>query len=63
VSYHLMPLYMNSKLVASISPALKKRKQGKTCFNFKKLPEPEVEAELTRLTRAGLEWYAAQNWL
>jgi hypothetical protein len=35
VSFHLMPLYMSPKLTGRISPALKKRMQGKTCFNFK----------------------------
>ena len=35
VSYHLMPVYMNPVLQAKISPALKKRMQGKACFNFK----------------------------
>src|SRR5437660_497641 len=35
VSFHLMPLYMNDALTATISPDLKKRMQGKTCFNFK----------------------------
>jgi hypothetical protein len=35
VSFHLMPLYMCPALQKSISPALHKRMQGKTCFNFK----------------------------
>ena len=35
VSFHLMPLYMCPELNRTLSPALKKRKQGKTCFNFK----------------------------
>jgi hypothetical protein len=41
VSYHLMPLYMDRAFTESVSPALKKRMQGKTCFNFKKVfPRP-----------------------
>src|SRR5712692_5117878 len=41
VSFHLMPLYMCPVLTKSITPGLKKRMQGKTCFNFKTDPEPE----------------------
>ena len=63
VSFHLMPLYAAPKLVATISPQLKKRMQGKTCFNFKKVPEAELLTELERLTKAGLDAYAALDWL
>jgi hypothetical protein len=52
VSYHLMPVYMYPDLLESISPELKKRMQGKSCFNFKKLDEAQVE-ELARLTEQG----------
>lgn len=52
VSYHLMPVYMYPDLLESISPELKKRMQGKSCFNFKKLDEAQV-AELARLTEQG----------
>ena len=55
VSIHLMPLYMNPALTSTISPALKKRMQGKTCFNFKTAPEPELIAELERLPEASLK--------
>lgn len=54
VSFHLMPIYMNPKLQAAISPELKKRMQGKSCFNFTKV-EPEQIAELKKLTAAGFE--------
>lgn len=60
VSFHLMPLYMQR---TSISAALKKRMQGKTCFNFKSIPEPELIAELERLTEAGLKSWEAKKWL
>ncbi len=52
VSYHLMPVYMYPDLLDGISPVLKKRMQGKSCFNFKQLDEAQV-AELTRLTEQG----------
>jgi hypothetical protein len=62
-SFHLMPLYMNEGLTGSISPALKKHMQGKTCFNFKADPEPELLAELERLTEAGLRDWDEKKWL
>jgi hypothetical protein len=54
VSFHLMPIYMNPKLQATISPELKKRMQGKSCFNFTNVG-PEQIAELKKLTAAGFE--------
>jgi hypothetical protein len=63
VSFHLMPLYMCPSLNQDISPALKKRMQGKTCFNFKDLPEPELTAELKRLTDASIQLWAGKKWL
>jgi hypothetical protein len=58
-----MPLYMNAELTATISPALKKRMQGKTCFNFKSMPEQEILAELKRLIDAGYKEFRAKKWL
>lgn len=54
VSFHLMPLYMNPKLQAAISPELKKRMQGKSCFNFTRLDTGEI-SELKKLTKAGFD--------
>ena len=34
VSFHSMPIYCAPALQASLSPALRKRMQGKACFNF-----------------------------
>jgi len=63
VSYHLMPLYMNATLTNSISPALKKQMQGKSCFNFKTAPDRTTLKELERLTAASVDHWADQNWL
>lgn len=63
VSFHLMPLYMNEKLTATISPALKKRMQGKTCFNFKAAPEAEILEDLERLTHLGYDCFRDKNWV
>jgi hypothetical protein len=57
VSYHLMPLYMSAAMQARVTPALKKRMQGKTCFNFKALDEAAF-ADLAALTRAGAEAFS-----
>ena len=54
VSFYLMPVYMYPDLLKDISPALKKRMQGKSCFNFKRV-EPELFKELAALTKRGFE--------
>ena len=63
VSFHLMPLYMCPVLAKSVSPALKKRMQGKACFNFKTDPEPELIAALTRLTEAAFQQWSQKKWV
>jgi hypothetical protein len=62
VSYHLMPLYACPELAKMVSSDLKKRMQGKSCFNFR-APDEALFAELGELTKAGLEKYRAKNWL
>jgi hypothetical protein len=52
VSYHLMPVYVFPDLLDRISPELRKRMQGKSCFNFKRLDE-KLFRELARLTDKG----------
>jgi hypothetical protein len=52
VSFHLIPLYMSAVLEKEISPALKKRMHGKTCFNFKAVPNGELLADLEKVTAA-----------
>ncbi|MBM6580235.1 hypothetical protein ILT44_08585 [Microvirga sp. BT689] len=49
VAYHLIPLYEHPELGAGLSEPLQKRRQGKTCFNFKS-PDPELFQELENLT-------------
>jgi hypothetical protein len=61
VSLHLVPVYMYAELTNAISPELKKRKQGKGCFNFDKVPAPEIVKELTALTKKGAEFFAANK--
>ncbi len=63
VSFHLLPLYMDPVLTRDIPPALKKRMQGKACFNFKAEPEKELIRGLTQTIEAGLKQWAAKGWL
>ena len=60
VSFYLMPVYMYPELIDDISPELKKRMQGKSCFNFKKV-EPELFNELAELTQKGAERFKQEN--
>jgi hypothetical protein len=63
VSFHLLPLYMNQSLSGTISPALKKRMQGKACFNFKTAPNAALLTELERLTHAGFQFFDDKKWI
>jgi hypothetical protein len=52
-----MPVYSHPSLLADLSPALKKRQQGKSCFNLKS-PDPDLLAELEALTTKAAALYA-----
>jgi hypothetical protein len=52
VSFYLMSVYASPDLLKSMSPELKKRMQGKSCFNFKEVDE-KLFKELKQLTKAG----------
>jgi hypothetical protein len=54
VSYYLMPVYVEPSLLDGMSPELRRRMQGKCCFNFTKVDDA-LFAELEDLTRAGYE--------
>ena len=58
VSFYLMPVYASPELDAAVSPELRKRKQGKACFNFTKVDE-ELLAELETLAARGIRSYRA----
>ena len=62
VSFHLMPLYLKPELLESISPELKSRMQGKSCFNFSAV-EPALFKELTALTKASFGSYKEQGFV
>lgn len=53
VGYHLMPVYTNPTLLKDMSPDLRKRMQGKSCFNFKAVSKEQLK-ELDALTKRGV---------
>ena len=61
VSFYLMPVYALPG-VMKISPDLKKRMQGKSCFNFKVVDEQMFD-ELTRLTKLGAEKFSDARFI
>jgi hypothetical protein len=62
VSYHLFPVYVIPKLLDGVSPKLKKRMQGKSCFNFEAVDEPLFE-ELAQLTQKGYETFEQRGMI
>lgn len=54
VSVHLMPVYADPTLLDSISQALRKRMQGKSCFNFTSI-EPQLFEEMGQLIDTGVK--------
>jgi hypothetical protein len=61
VSFHLMPVYACSELTTAMSPELKKRMQGKSCFNFS-YPDEKLFKELAQLTRAGFKTFTSKKF-
>ena len=62
VSFHLMPVYVFPELLDDISPELKKRMQGKSCFNFKDVNRA-LFAELKTLAQKGYSAYSKAGYL
>jgi hypothetical protein len=62
VSFHLMPVYVKPDLLDSVSPELKARMQGKSCFNFA-ASEPKLFKELAALTKASFRSYKEQGYV
>ena len=62
VSFHLMPLYWDGSLAKKLSPELRKRMQGKSCFNFT-APDQRLFRELAKITAGGFALYRRKNLL
>lgn len=53
VSLYLMPVYTSPELMNNASVELKKRLQGKSCFNFKAPVDEQLLIELRKLMKVG----------
>jgi hypothetical protein len=62
VSFYLMSVYASPDLLEAMSPELKKRMQGKSCFNFKEV-DPRLFKELKTLTKAGAAKFSDRNFI
>jgi hypothetical protein len=62
VSFHLMPIYLWPELVEGVSDDLKRRMQGKSCFNFT-APEAALLSELAALTNLGFARYREAGYV
>ncbi|HSP64520.1 MAG TPA: hypothetical protein VLQ90_16135 [Pyrinomonadaceae bacterium] len=62
VSFYLMSVYASPELLKTMSPALKKRMQGKSCFNFKEVDE-KLFKELGKLTKAGATKFSSEKFI
>jgi len=61
VSFHLMPVYCCPEL-NRMSPALKKRMQGKACFNFTEVDEACFK-ELGAMVKSGYRLFRERKWV
>jgi len=62
VSFYLMSVYASPHLLKNISPELKKRMQGKSCFNFKEA-DKQMFGELKALTKDGAAKFSDKKYL
>jgi hypothetical protein len=62
VSFHLMALYCFPELSKAMSPALKKRMQGKACLNFTKV-DKDLFRELKALTKRGAAKFLSKDFV
>ena len=62
VSYYLMPVYSFPDLLEGMSPELKKRMQGKSCWNFRVVDEMLL-AELAAMTKKAYRRYVQEKWI
>jgi len=62
VSFHLMALYCFPELSKAMSPALKKRMQGKSCLNFTTV-DKDLFRELKALTELGAARFLSKEFV
>lgn len=62
VSFYLMSVYGCPDTMKNMSPELKRRMQGKSCFNFTEVDE-KLFKELATLTKAGAAQFNDGNFI
>ena len=62
VSYHLLSVYLEPGQLDDLSPDLRRRMQGKSCFNFTRVDDALFD-ELDALTTRGRDLYAERGLL
>ena len=62
VSFYLMTVYASPDMLKNISPELKKRMQGKSCFNFKEV-DKKLFGELRALTKDGAAKFSDKKYI
>lgn len=62
VSFHLMPIYVNPSLLDAVDLNLKKRMQGKSCFNFTSIDDKLIDG-LVALTESGYQYYVEESYI
>lgn len=62
ISFYLMPMVLYSDLARRVSLNLRKRMQGKSCFNFATVDD-RLFKELARLTKASFARYKADKYV
>lgn len=62
VAFHLMPVYVQPALLDSVSSNLKRRMQGKSCFNFTAI-DKKLFRELAGLVKSGYASYQEQGYV
>jgi hypothetical protein len=62
VSYHLIAVYAFPQLGKELSPELRRRMHGKSCFNFTQLDDATVE-ELSSVTARSVDAFRKARWL
>ena len=62
VSYYLMSVYATPAEAKTMSPELRKRMQGKSCFNFRTVDE-KLFRELAQLTKAGAKRFSDAKFI
>jgi hypothetical protein len=62
VSYHLIAVYACPQICKELSPELRRRLHGRSCFNFTELND-SILNELSSVTARSVEAFRKAKWL